>query len=79
MGKDKRQDIHPVDVTDNNRITVTYHKGVVMLDAIAREIGYETVISAIVRFYKECNGKPNLQYAHFERLCSPIHDKLFDK
>lgn len=73
------QDIHPVDVTDNNRITVTYHKGVVMLDAIAREIGYETVISAIVRFYKECNGKPNLQYAHFERLCGSIHDKLFDK
>ena len=73
------QDRHPVDVTDNNNIPVTYRKGVVMLDSIAQEIGYDTVISSIARFYNECNGKQDLQYADFEFLCSPIHDKLYDK
>ena len=73
------QDIHPIDVTDNNNIPVTYRKGVVMLDSIALELGYDTVISAIVQFYNECNGKPNLLYADFEHLCGSIHNKLFDK
>ena len=76
--KDTEQDIHPVDVTDNNNISVTYRKGIVMLDNIAQEIGYDTVVFYIARFYNECNGKPDLQYADFERLCSPIHDKLYD-
>ena len=76
--KDTEQDIHPVDVTDNNNISVTYRKGIVMLDNIAQEIGYDTVVFSIARFYNECNGKPDLQYADFERLCSPIHDKLYD-
>ena len=49
-----------------------------MLDNIAQEIGYDTVIFSIARFYNECNGKPDLQYADFERLCGPIHDKLYD-
>lgn len=70
------QDVHPIDVTDNNNIPVTYRKGIVMLDSIAQELGYDTVISRIVQFYNECNGKPNLQYGDFERMCGLIHHKL---
>lgn len=33
------QDRHPIDVTDNNNIPVTYRKGGVMLDSIAQEVG----------------------------------------
>ena len=71
------QDVHPVDLTDNNNIPVTYRKSVVMLDSIAQEIGYDTVTSAIAAFYNEFKGKPNLQYGDFEYLCSSIHDRFF--
>lgn len=70
--KGTEQDVHPVDVVVNNNIPVTYRKGVVMLDSIAREVGYDTVIDTIVHFYKACNGKPDLMYDDFERLCKFI-------
>ena len=63
------QDVHPIEVTENNNIPVTYRKGVVMLDSIAREVGYDAVIATIVEFYQACKGKPNLRYEDFEQLC----------
>lgn len=63
------RDVHPVDVVKNNNIPVTYRKGVVMLDSIARQVGYDKVRETIVRFYHECKGKPCLQYEDFERMC----------
>lgn len=67
--KGTERDVHPVDVVENNNIPVTYRKGVVMLDSIAREVGYDVLVGTIVDFYKECNGKPGLTYDDFERLC----------
>ena len=66
--KGTERDIHPVDVTENNNIPVIYRKGVVMLDSIAREVGYDEVIATIVKFYQEYKGKPNLRYEDFEQL-----------
>ncbi|MBR5843565.1 MAG: hypothetical protein IKY75_03160 [Bacteroidaceae bacterium] len=63
------QDVHPIEVTENNNIPVTYRKGVVMLDSIAREVGYDAVIATIVEFYQAYKGKPNLRYEDFEQLC----------
>ncbi|MBQ6938276.1 MAG: hypothetical protein IJN35_00335, partial [Muribaculaceae bacterium] len=70
--KGTERDVHPVEVVKNNNVPVTYCKGVVMLDSIAREVGYDTVIDTIVHFYKACNGKPDLTYDDFERLCKFI-------
>ena len=67
--KGTEQDIHPYDVLRNDNIVVTYRKGPVMLDSIAREIGYDKVVDAIVRFYKACHAQPNLQWSDFERQC----------
>lgn len=66
--KGTNRDIHPVDVTDNNNIPVTYRKGVVMLDSIAQEVGYDVVTSVIVQFYNQCKGIPNLEYEDFEQI-----------
>ena len=63
------QDVHPIEVTENNNIPVTYRKGVVMLDGIAREVGYDEVIATIVEFYQACKGKPDLRYEDFGQIC----------
>lgn len=60
--KGTSQDIHPIDVTNNNNMIVTYRKGVVLLDLYAKEIGYNKLIEAIVCFYNNKKGKYGLKY-----------------
>lgn len=60
--KDTPKDIDPVDVTEINNIPVTYRKGPVMLDNIARTIGYEKLVSSIVDYYRQYKGQQGLEF-----------------
>lgn len=56
---------------DNN--TVVYRKGPLLLDRLARHIGYDRLTEAIAGFYREYCGRHPLAYedfaAWFERCC----------
>lgn len=56
------RDMHPVEITEINNIPATYRKGPVMLDSIARKVGYEKFISRIVDYYKANKGRQGLEF-----------------
>lgn len=69
--KGSETDIHPIDITENNNIIVTYRKGPVMIDRVAREIGYDKVIRNIISIYRELSGIPDLEFTRIEKILEP--------
>lgn len=55
-------DIHPIEITEINNIPVTYRKGPVMLDEVARKVGYEKFVSSIVDYYKTHKGQREVEF-----------------
>lgn len=51
-----------VDLVTNHNNTVVYRKGPLVLDRIARKIGYDQLIRIIATFYREHAGKYPLRY-----------------
>lgn len=64
------QDEPIINVVVNNNNAVVYCKGPLMLDRLAKEIGYENCINLISTFYRKHAGKPNLEYEDFINLIS---------
>lgn len=59
------QDEPIVDVVHNDNNTVVYRKGPLVLDRIAREIGYDRMMEIISGFYREYAGRYPLKYTDF--------------
>lgn len=64
------QDEPIINVVVNNNNAVVYCKGPLMLDRLAKEIGYENCINLISTFYRKHAGNPNLEYEDFINLIS---------
>lgn len=73
------QDVPIIDVVENNNNTVVYRKGPLVLDRIAKEIGYNEWIAIISRFYREYAGKYPLKYTDFINLVNESHAGIGDK
>lgn len=65
-----RQDEPIVDVVVNNNNTVIYCKGPLVLDRIARNLGYEKLTEIISKFYRQYAGCHPLKYTDFVELVS---------
>lgn len=63
-----RQDEPIVDVVVNNNNTVIYRKGPLVLDRIARNLGYEKLTEIISKFYRQYAGCQPLKYTDFVEL-----------
>ena len=64
---------------DNN--TVVYRKGPLLLDRLARQIGYGRLTETIAGFYREYCGKYPLAYADFAswfERCVPGHGAMLN-
>lgn len=66
--KGKENDIHPLNVTKNNNVIVTYYKGPVMIDSVARVLGYDKVKQSIVTIYSQLSGIPDIDLDILERV-----------
>ena len=73
--KGKENDIHPLNVTKNNNIIVTYRKGPVMIDRVARVLGYDKVKQSIVSVYNQLSGIPDIDLDKVEMI---LGDKFVD-
>lgn len=63
--KGTSQDESLVDVVLNNNNTVVYRKGPLVLDCIAKQIGYDELMGLIARFYRKYAGEYPLRYTDF--------------
>lgn len=63
--KNSKDDVPLIDITENNNNTVVYRKGPLVLDYIAKEIGYDRLIASITLFYQQYNRKIHLCYEDF--------------
>ncbi len=70
--KGTETDIHPLDVTKNNNMIVTYRKGPVIIDRVARVLGYDKVIESIISVYNQLSGHPNMNVSDFEKIFDNI-------
>ena len=71
--KDTPQDEPIVDVVVNNNNTVVYRKGPLVLDRMAKEIGYDELAGIIAVFYREYAGKYPLKYTDFIDMVNASH------
>lgn len=55
-------------MVENNNNTIVYRKGPLVLDYIAKEIGYEKLMKVISKFYQKYAGKYPLKYMDFINL-----------
>lgn len=62
------QDEPIVNMVENNNNTIVYRKGPLVLDYIAKEIGYEELMKVISKFYQKYAGKYPLKYMDFINL-----------
>ena len=67
------QDEPIVDVVVNNNNTVVYRKGPLVLDRMAKEIGYDELAGIIAGFYREYAGKYPLKYTDFLDMVNASH------
>lgn len=63
--KGTSQDESLVDVVLNNNNTVVYRKGPLVLDCIAKQIGYDELMGLIAGFYRKYAGEYPLRYTDF--------------
>jgi aminopeptidase N len=68
-------DMPLIDMKYNNNNVIVYSKGPLVLDHIARMIGYSHLIAIIAQFYNQYKGKPNLHYEDFISVLSQKHPK----
>lgn len=68
--KGTRQDEPIVNVVVNNNNTVIYRKGPLVLDRIARNLGYEKLTDIISKFYIQYAGHHPLKYTDFVTIIS---------
>lgn len=73
------QDEAIVNIVENNNNTIVYRKGPLVLDYIAKEIGYDELMKAISRFYQEYAGKYPLKYTYFIDLLNESYNRIGDK
>lgn len=73
-----RHDEPIVDVVVNNNNTVIYRKGPLVLDRIARNIGYEKLTDIISRFYRQYAGCHPLEYTDFVAMVSESEPETGD-
>lgn len=73
--KGKENDIHPLNVIKNNNIIVTYRKGPVMIDRVARVLGYDKVKQSIVSVYNQLSGISDIDLDKLEII---LGDKFVD-
>ena len=62
-------------VTNNNNIMI-YNKGPLVLDTMAREVGYENLIKLIAVFYQKNAGKSPLRYTDFINLIDETYPQV---
>lgn len=67
------QDEPIVDVVVNNNNTVVYRKGPLVLDRMAKKIGYDELAGIIAGFYREHAGKYPLKYTDFIDMVNASH------
>ena len=73
------QDEPIVNMVENNNNTIVYRKGPLVLDYIAKEIGYEELMKVISKFYQEYAGKHPLKYTFFIDLLNESYNGVGDK
>ena len=73
------QDEPIVNMVENNNNTIVYRKGPLVLDYIAKEIGYDELMKAISIFYQEYAGKYPLKYTYFIDLLNESYNRIGDK
>ena len=73
------QDEAIVNMVENNNNTIVYRKGPLVLDYIAKEIGYDELMKAISKFYQEYAGKYPLKYTNFIDLLNESYNRVGDK
>lgn len=73
------QDEPIVNMVENNNNTIVYRKGPLVLDCIAKEIGYDELMKAISRFYQKYAGKYPLKYTNFTDLLNESYNRIGDK
>lgn len=73
------QDEPIVNMVENNNNTIVYRKGPLVLDYIAKEIGYDELTKVISRFYQEYAGKYPLKYTFFIDLLNESYNGVGDK
>lgn len=67
------QDEPIINLVENNNNIVVYRKGPLILDHLAKEIGYDNCIKLISDLYQEHAGKPHLEYSHFINMVNEIY------
>lgn len=73
------QDEPILNVVVNNNNTIVYRKGPLVLERIAKEIGYEELMKIISDFYRRHAGKHPLKYTDFIDLLNDSHTGVGDQ
>lgn len=60
-------------VVKNNNNVIIYYKGPLILDSVAKEIGYDDFIKLVSSFYKRYAGQPDLNYSDFTDMVDAIY------
>ena len=76
--KDTSLDEPIINIVVNNNNIVIYRKGPLLLDCIAKKIGYDKLIEIISRFYSDYAGKYPLKCSDFINIVNKYYPKIED-
>lgn len=74
--KGTKEDQPLIEMRENNNFVVVYSKGTLLLDRVAKQVGYDAFFKVIAKFYQRYKNKPNLHYADFITVFSEFYPEI---